>query len=72
MYTLYDYWESGNYYKVRLLLNQVEIAYQRIPVDILSGETRTSEFWQRTPIIVCHCSLPHKVEVWLSRTRSST
>ncbi|MFT7127871.1 MAG: glutathione S-transferase, partial [Pseudoalteromonas tetraodonis] len=30
MYTLYDYWESGNCYKVRLLLNQVEIAYQRI------------------------------------------
>jgi glutathione S-transferase len=44
MYTLYDYWESGNCYKVRLLLNQLEIAYQRIPVDILSGETRTAEF----------------------------
>jgi glutathione S-transferase len=41
---LYDYWESGNGYKVRLLLHQLDIAHERIELDILKGETRTPEF----------------------------
>lgn len=44
MLRLYDYFESGNAYKVRLLLNQLEIPFERVPVDILAGETRTESF----------------------------
>lgn len=49
MYTLYDYWESGNCYKARLLLNQLDISYQRVPVDILEGESQTAEFLSKNP-----------------------
>ena len=44
MLRLYDYFESGNAYKVRLLLNQLEIPFECVPVDILAGETRTNAF----------------------------
>jgi len=46
---LYDYLESGNGYKVRLLLAQLEIPFERIELDILKGETRTPEFLKRNP-----------------------
>ena len=46
---LYDYWESGNGYKVRLLLAQLEIPYERIELDVLKGETRTREFLAKNP-----------------------
>lgn len=49
MLRLYDYWESGNCYKVRLLLKQLGIDYERVPVDILKGETREPEFLARNP-----------------------
>ena len=41
---LHDYLPSGNGYKVRLLLAQLGIPFQRIEYDINSGETRTPEF----------------------------
>jgi glutathione S-transferase len=41
---LHDYLPSGNGYKVRLLLTQLGIPFQRIEYDIASGETRTPEF----------------------------
>src|ERR671917_2085245 len=41
---LHDYLPSGNGYKVRLLLTQLGIPFQRIEYDINSGETRTPEF----------------------------
>jgi glutathione S-transferase len=44
MLKLYEYASSGNCYKIRLLLNQLAIPYQRIPIDILQGESRTAEF----------------------------
>ena len=44
MLKLYDYLESGNGYKVRLLLHQLEIPYERIELDITRGQTRTPEF----------------------------
>ncbi|MCG8588825.1 MAG: glutathione S-transferase family protein [Proteobacteria bacterium] len=47
--TLYDYLVSGNGYKVRLLLHQLERAYERIELDITRGETRTPEFLARNP-----------------------
>jgi glutathione S-transferase len=44
MLRLYDYLDSGNGYKVRLLLRMLGVAYQLVPVDILRGQTRTPEF----------------------------
>lgn len=49
MLRLYDFWESGNCYKVRLLLTLLDIPFERIPVDILTGETRTPEFLAKNP-----------------------
>jgi len=46
---LYDYWESGNGYKVRLLLHQLGIAHERVEIDILKGETRTPAFLAKNP-----------------------
>ena len=47
MIRLYDYLPSGNGYKVRLLLTQLGIPFERIEVDIIKGLTRTPEFLQR-------------------------
>jgi glutathione S-transferase len=41
---LHDYLSSGNGYKVRLLLTQLGIPFQRIEYDINRGETRTPGF----------------------------
>ena len=49
MYQLYDFLPSGNGYKVRLLLNLLEIPFNRIELNILEGETRTLEFLQKNP-----------------------
>ena len=49
MYKLYDFLPSGNSYKIRLLLNLLEISYQRIDVNILNKETRTPEFLAKNP-----------------------
>jgi glutathione S-transferase len=49
MLRLYDYWESGNCYKVRLLLSQLEKPFERVHLDILKGETRTPEFLAKNP-----------------------
>jgi glutathione S-transferase len=46
---LHDYLESGNGYKVRLLLHQLGIPFERIERDILRGETRTPEFLALNP-----------------------
>jgi glutathione S-transferase len=40
---------SGNCFKVRLLLEQLAIPYTWIPVDILKGESRTPEFLAKFP-----------------------
>ena len=49
MITLYDFHESGNAYKVRLLLSQLQQPFRRVEVDILKGETRTPQFLARNP-----------------------
>jgi glutathione S-transferase len=46
---LYDYFESGNAYKVRLLLTQLGIAFERVELDILKGETRSAAFLAKNP-----------------------
>ncbi len=47
MFKLYDFLPSGNCYKVRLLLTQLNIPFERIDVNILNGETRTPEFLKK-------------------------
>ena len=49
MYRLYDFLPSGNGYKVRLLLAQLDIPFELIELDILKGETRTPEFLRKNP-----------------------
>lgn len=49
MLTLYDDPISGNGYKVRLILRLTGKAFQVINLDILRGETRTSEFLAINP-----------------------
>jgi glutathione S-transferase len=46
---LYDYPASCNCYKVRLLLSQLGIEYERVPVDIFDGDTLTEEFGSMNP-----------------------
>ncbi|MGE0115619.1 MAG: glutathione S-transferase family protein [Steroidobacteraceae bacterium] len=40
---------SGNCYKVKLLLNQLDLKHEWIPVDLLRHETRTPEFLAKNP-----------------------
>ena len=47
MLRLYDYLPSGNGYKVRLLLAQLGIPFERVELDIVQGETRTPAFLAR-------------------------
>ena len=49
MLKLYEYPSSGNCYKIRLLLTQLGIPFERIPVDILKRESRTPEFLSKNP-----------------------
>ena len=44
---LHDYLPSGNGYKVRLLLTQLGIPFERIEYDVTLDETRTPEFLGR-------------------------
>jgi len=46
---LYDFLPSGNGYKVRLLLHQLGLPFERVEVDILSGATRRPEFLAKNP-----------------------
>lgn len=45
---LYDFLPSGNGYKIRLLLTQLGVPFERIDVNILEGESRTSEFLDKS------------------------
>ena len=49
MVTLYDYLDSGNGYKIRLLLAQLEKGYNWVELDILANETRTPGFLAKNP-----------------------
>src|SRR5436190_5499484 len=48
---LYDYASSGNCYKVRLLLSQLELPYERVPVDIFAGGTMSAEYAAKNPAL---------------------
>lgn len=49
MLTLYDYLDSGNGYKCRLLLALLNTPYTRVELDLDRGETRTPQFLARNP-----------------------
>jgi glutathione S-transferase len=49
MLTLYDFLDSGNGYKARLLLAQLARPYRRVELDITTGQTRTPEFLAKNP-----------------------
>ncbi|AFY30696.1 glutathione S-transferase family protein [Calothrix sp. PCC 7507] len=46
---LYDFLPSGNGYKLRLLLTQLGMPFERVEVDILKGENRTQDFLSKNP-----------------------
>ena len=46
---LYDYFASCNCYKVRLLLAQLELPYERVAIDIFNGDTLTDEYAEINP-----------------------
>ncbi|ARV59133.1 glutathione S-transferase [Nostocales cyanobacterium HT-58-2] len=46
---LYDFLPSGNGYKIRLLLTQIGMPFERVEVNITKGESRTPEFLSKNP-----------------------
>lgn len=46
---LYDYAASANCYKARLLLAQLKLPYERVPVDIFAGESTTPAYRAKNP-----------------------
>jgi glutathione S-transferase len=46
---LYDYLDSGNGFKIRLLLAQLGRTYRWVELDILANQTRTPEFLAKNP-----------------------
>ena len=49
MIKLYDHPLSGNCYKVRLALTQIEVPFERVNVDIFKGEQFSAEFAALNP-----------------------
>ena len=49
MFTLYEMGDSGNCYKIRLLMHQLDIPYERVPTNILEGRSRTDWFLALNP-----------------------
>lgn len=49
MITLFDYLPSQNAWKVRLLLNHLDIPYERVEVSIFEGEGRKPQFLAINP-----------------------
>jgi glutathione S-transferase len=49
MLTLFDYAASANCLKVRMLLRQLGIDHERVPLDIFAGESQTEEYLSLNP-----------------------
>jgi glutathione S-transferase len=63
MLRLYDSRLSGNSWKIRILLSQLGLAYERITLDLQKGETREPAFLQisrfaRVPVLVLEDGRP--------------
>ena len=46
---LYDYGPSPNCHKVRILLAQLGLDYERVPIDIFGGDTLKPEYFEKNP-----------------------
>jgi glutathione S-transferase len=49
MLVLHNMQDSGNCYKLRLLMAQLAVAFRLVDIDILQGESRTPEFLAKNP-----------------------
>ncbi|MEA5465946.1 glutathione S-transferase family protein [Leptothoe sp. PORK10 BA2] len=49
MYRVYGDSQSGNCYKIKLLMAHLAMAHEWIEVDILQGDTRTPDFLAKNP-----------------------
>ena len=49
MYKVYGDYNSGNCYKIKLMLNLLGAQYEWVAVDILKGETETEAFLAKNP-----------------------
>ena len=49
MLKVYGDYNSGNCYKIKLMLHLLGLEYEWLPVDILKGETQTPEFLAKNP-----------------------
>ena len=49
MLTLYDHFSSGNGYKVRPLLKQPGVPFERVGMDLDGGEIRMPEYLAKNP-----------------------
>ena len=49
MFTVYGTSDSGNCYKVRLVLEQLPLPYRWVEIDSTGGETRTESFLSKNP-----------------------
>jgi len=49
MYRLYQMQDSGNCYKLRLLMAQLRVPCEIVHIDILKGESRTPSFLEKNP-----------------------
>ena len=49
MYQVYGDIQSGNCYKIKLLMNHLKIDHEWIELDILQDETKTEEFLAKNP-----------------------
>ncbi|MDB9311771.1 glutathione S-transferase family protein [Spirulina sp. CS-785/01] len=47
VFRLYQSQPSGNCYKIRLLLSQLQIEFEKVEIDIFQKETRTPEFLEK-------------------------
>jgi glutathione S-transferase len=50
MIRLYNFQGSGNSYKLRLLLTQLQVPFERIDIDLLGRETAEPRFRARNPL----------------------
>jgi glutathione S-transferase len=50
MIRLYNFQDSGNSYKLRLLLTQLQVPFERIDIDLLAGETAGPRFRALNPL----------------------
>jgi glutathione S-transferase len=49
MYKVYGDYNSGNCYKIKLMLSLLGIEYHWVPVNILNGDTQTAAFLEKNP-----------------------